>query len=63
MGKATFSRKSEREIPPTLPRRGLNENTEVYFKEIIVNLCDVFQGIRIVSRVACGEYVKEPQVP
>jgi hypothetical protein len=31
MAKAsTFSRKSERKVPPALPRRGLKENTEAY---------------------------------
>ena len=42
---------------------GLKENAEAYFRKQVVNLCNVFQRIRIGSRVACGEYVKEPQVP
>jgi hypothetical protein len=59
MAKASkFSRKSERKIPPALPRRGLEENIEAYFRKQIVNLCNVFQRIRKGSRVACGEYVK-----
>jgi len=60
---STFSRKSERKTPPALPRSGLKENIEAYFREKVVNLCNVFQRIRIGSKVACGEYVKEPQVP
>jgi hypothetical protein len=34
MAKAsTFSRKSEGKIPPALPRRGLKENYEAYFRK------------------------------
>lgn len=60
---SAFSRKSKRKIPPALPRRGLKENIEAHFRKQVVNLCSVFQRIRIGSRVTCGEYVKEPQVP
>jgi len=63
MQTCVFSRKSERKIPPALPMCGLKENAEAYFRKQVVNLCNVFQRIRIGSRVACGEYVKEPQVP
>jgi hypothetical protein len=64
MAKApTFSGKSERKTPPVLPRRGLKENIAGYFIKQVVNLCNIFQRIRRGSRVACGEYVQESQVP
>jgi hypothetical protein len=43
MAKAsTFSQKSERKIPSALPRRGLKENIEAYFRKQVVNLLYVF---------------------
>jgi hypothetical protein len=41
----------------------MKQNTEAYFRKQAVNLCNVFQRIRIGSRVACGENFEEPQVP